>query len=210
MSKTTIALFGGTFDPIHLGHTKVAEAAADHIGAEEVFFIPAKRSPLKSFLPVASDRQRLDMIRLAIEGKERFRVSDYELKRAEPSYTLHTVMWFQEKYGPDVTLHWLIGADTIDELDHWYRIEELIDRCNLSTMYRAGFPPPDFSRFESIWGPQRVEKLRRNIIPTPLVDISSTCIRKRLASGLDVSEMLHPAVAEYIQRHRLYRPAEGV
>jgi nicotinate-nucleotide adenylyltransferase len=205
MVKRKLALFGGTFDPIHLGHTAVAAAAAEHIGAEKVILIPAKRSPLKGTLPRASDDDRLKMISLAIAGERKFRVSDYELKKPEPSYTLETVRGFQVEYGSEVSIYWLVGADGVDDLPYWSGIVELIDECNISTMNRAGCKMPDFSRYKDIWGPERVEKLRRNVIQTPLVDISSTEIRNRLAKGRDVRGMLHPAVAAYIRKHNLYQ-----
>ena len=205
MAKRKIALFGGTFDPIHLGHTTVAAGAAEHIGAEKIIFVPAKRSPLKGFLPKASDNDRLAMIALAIADNKNFQVSGYELKKPEPSYTLETVRQFQADYGGETSIYWLIGADSIDELPLWYGIVELIEECNLSTMFRAGCEPPDFAGFKAVWGRERVEKIHRNIIQTPLIDISSTEIRKRLAAGRDVTDMLHPPVADYIRKHNLYQ-----
>ena len=205
MAKRKIALFGGTFDPIHLGHTTVAADAAKHIGAEKIIFIPAKRSPLKGFFPKASDNDRFAMIALAIADDKSFQLSDYELKKPEPSYTLDTVRQFQADYGSRTSIYWLVGADSIDELSLWYGIVELIDECNLSAMYRAGCEPPYFARFEAIWGPERVEKLQRNIIQTPLIAMSSTEIRDRLAAGGDVTNMLHPPVADYIRKHGLYQ-----
>jgi nicotinate-nucleotide adenylyltransferase len=205
MAKRKIALFGGTFDPIHLGHTTVAADALKRIGAEKIIFIPAKRSPLKGFLPRVSDNHRLNMISLAIAGEKNFQVSDYELKRPVPSYTLATIQKFQADYGSETLIHWLIGADGVDDLMYWYKITELIDTCNLTTMYRAGCEPPDFTKFEKIWGYQRIEKLQRNIIQTPLVDISSTEIRDLIAKNGDFSKMLHPDVAEYISKNGLYR-----
>jgi nicotinate-nucleotide adenylyltransferase len=203
--KRKVALFGGTFDPIHLGHTGVAAEAAKHIGAEKIVFIPAKRSPLKGFIPSASDNDRLAMIALAIAGHNNLEISAYELKKTEPSYTLQTVRQFQADLGSETEIYWLIGADSINDLQHWYGITELIDECNLSTMYRPGFEQPDFSKFTKLWGCRYVEKLQRNVIKTPLFDISSTEIRNRLASGGEVTNMLHPAVADYIRKHSLYQ-----
>ncbi len=205
MAKRKIVLFGGTFDPIHLGHTGVITEAAKLAGAEKVIFIPAKRSPLKGFIPSASDNDRLAMIALAIAGHNNLELSDYELKKTEPSYTFETVRHFKAELGSEAEIYWLIGADSIDDLPHWYKIKELIDECSLSTMYRAGFEPPDFSKFTKLWGRRRIEKLQRNVIKTSLIDISSTEVRNRLASGGDVSNMLHPAVAEYIHKHDLYQ-----
>jgi nicotinate-nucleotide adenylyltransferase len=210
MAKRKIALFGGTFDPAHVGHTGVAAVAARHISAEKVVFIPAKCSPLKQSLPEASGDDRLKMIALAIEDNEKFEVTDCELKRSKPSYTLETVRQFQAEYGGETLIHWLIGADGIDDLPRWYRVADLIDECNLCVMFRAGCPPPDFTEFEPLWGPQRIQKLQRDVIPTPLIDISSTEIRSRLAAGRDVTEMLHPAVADYIRRHSLYKSRPGL
>ena len=204
MTKRNLALFGGTFDPIHLGHTTVAAAAAKNIGADELIFVPAKQSPLKDPAPKATDSRRFEMIALAIAHNKNFHVSDYELSKPKPSYTLETVRHFQADYGPNTSIYWLVGADSADELPRWYGIEKLIDQCNLCLMYRAGFKPPDFAPFTDIWGPHRVQKLHQNIIKTPLIDISSTQIRDRLAAGLDVSNMLHPPVEDYIRKLGLY------
>ena len=207
MAKTKIALFGGTFDPIHIGHTTVADAACESIGAEKVVFIPAKRSPLKHLFPHASDEDRYAMTALAVSDNEKSAVSDYELKKSQPSYTLETVRYFQGHYGSNASLHWLVGADGVDDLPHWYGIVELIDECNLSVMYRAGFGKPDFSGFADIWGRPRIEKLRANVVRMPLVDISSTEIRRRIAAGQPIDDMVQPGVAEYIREHHLYQSA---
>ena len=205
MAKRKIGLFGGTFDPIHLGHTVVTADAAERIGAEKIIFIPAKCSPLKDSFPEASNDDRLKMIALAIADNKKFQLSDYELKKPERSYTLETVRHFQADYGSDTSIYWLVGADSIDDLPHWYGIVELIDECNLCVMFRAGCEPPDFAKFTSIWGPGRIEKLQQNIIQTPLIDISGTEIRSRLIAGRDVTNMLHPSVADYIRKYGLYQ-----
>ena len=160
MSEKRIVLFGGTFDPIHLGHTTVAAAAGENIGADKVIFVPARRSPLKAFFPEASDEDRLAMIKLATAGNRMFGFSDYELKKAGPSYTLETVRYFRRQFGRRVSIYWLIGADTLEDLPHWYGITELIDECNLAVMHRAGFAAPDFSKYVSLWGEERVKKMQ--------------------------------------------------
>lgn len=206
MAKRKIILFGGTFDPVHLGHCAVALTAMESIGAEKIIFVPAKLSPLKKFFPIASGKDRMQMITLAIAEKKNFDISDYELKKSHPSYTLETVRHFQAEYGPYTALYWLIGADSINELQYWHKITELIDECNLCAMYRGGFEPPDFTPFQRLWQRQRVKKLQQNIIQTPLIDISSTQIRNKLKTPADIAEMLHPSVANYIQKHNLYKP----
>lgn len=208
MAQITIALFGGTFDPIHLGHTTVAADAVKRIGAEKMIFIPAKRSPLKGFLPRASDTDRFKMIALAIAGEKNFEVSDFELKKPAPSYTLETVRKFQKDYGDETSIHWFVGADGVDDLVYWHKIVELLDACTLTTMYRAGCKPPDFAKFEDIWGRRRVEKLQKNVVQTPLINISSTEIRKIIAAGQDASNMLHQAVWSYIRENGLYQTQE--
>jgi nicotinate-nucleotide adenylyltransferase len=201
-----VILFGGTFDPIHYGHLRVVECACEQIGAQEVVLIPAHRSPHKKFHPVANGASRIEMMSLAIADKTRFRVSDCELKRAEPSYTLETVRHFCAEYGGEVEICWLVGADAVKDLAGWYRIAELIDECNLCVMFRAGFKRLDFGGLVGVIGPVRVAKLERNVVQTPLIDISSTEIRRKLACGDDVSDMLEPKVLAYIQKNGLYRP----
>ena len=202
--KEKVIFFGGTFDPIHYGHVRVGEYACEQIGAKEIVFVPAKRSPHKEFLPAADGVARFEMISLAISGKNKFRVSDCELNRAEPSYTLDTVRHFRVEYGQETEICWLVGADAVKDLVKWHGIRELIDECNLCVMFRAGFERPDFGGLEGVLGPQRVQKLKRNVIETPLIDINSTEIRKKLACGGDVSDMLEPKVLAYIQKNRLY------
>ena len=205
MPERKIALFGGTFDPIHLGHCEVAGAAANEIKAEKVIFIPAKCSPLKGFAPTVSDEDRLRMITLTIADHKTFAVSNCELERPAPSFTLDTVRQFRREYGPNVSIHWLLGTDSVADLVYWHKIDDLIDECHLTTMQRAGYPPPNFDRLESAWGPRRVKMIRNNLVETPLIDISSTEIRRRLATGEDVSQMLHPDVIEYIRQRQLYQ-----
>lgn len=201
---TKIILFGGTFDPIHLGHTKVIKHCAEHIGAERAVFIPAKCSPHKKEFPLASNSDRIKMISLAIEGASGFEVSDCELKRELTGYTLDTVKYFRKVYGKQALLYWLVGADAVKDLDKWHGIEELIDLCDLSVMYRAGFEKPCFCGFKAVFGPERIRKLQQNVISTPLIDISSTQIRQKLSRGAEVQDMVAPAVMDYIKRNHLY------
>lgn len=205
MIERKIGLFGGTFDPVHLGHTAVARTAAEHIGAESIVFIPAKRSPLKGFAPAASNKDRLRMVELAIAGNKKFQLSDYELNKTGPCYTLDTVKKFQQEYGRQTSIYWLVGADSVNDFVHWYKIAELIDCCNLSVMYRAGYRRPDFSGFASALGEKRIRKLQRSVIATDVLNISSTEIRKKLGCGESVKKMVCPAVTDYIRQHGLYQ-----
>ncbi|NQV32583.1 MAG: nicotinate (nicotinamide) nucleotide adenylyltransferase [Phycisphaeraceae bacterium] len=204
MKKQTVVLFGGSFDPIHKGHTTVATCAIDQLHADQVFFVPAKRSPLKKHMPQANDQQRLDMIQLAIQDCEGYQVCDYEVNRPAPSYTLHTVKHFKETYGDNSTLYWLIGADAVRDLPQWYGIKELLDLCTLSTMHRAGCAEPSFASLEPEMGPKRVSRLSQHIITTPLMPISSTDIRKRLKHNESTTDLLDPQVEKYIKTNHLY------
>lgn len=205
MKNNPIALFGGTFDPIHNGHTTVAADAANRLDVQQLVFIPAKKSPLKAQSPHVSDAIRVQLIQHAIDDIPLFTLHTCELERPAPSYTLDTINFFHSAYGPHIKLYWLIGADVVTELAHWYRIQELIERCTLVTMVRSGCSFPDFSSLRTVVSTTDVKSLEEHVLQTPDVPISSTEIRRRLKNGEDVRGMLNPAVLETIQNHRLYQ-----
>ena len=202
--RDRIVLFGGSFDPIHNGHLAVAGYAFEHLSADRLIFIPARRSPHKTHGPSADGASRLAMIRLAISGRTGFEVSDCELHRADPSYTLDTVRHFREAVGSAGELFWLVGADAIGDLDKWYRIDEVLAMCRVCIMYRGGLPRPDLGRLVCAFGAERAAQLERDILPTPLVDASSSEIRPRLAAGLPVDDLVPAGVLAYIRDHGLY------
>jgi len=204
MISQGLILFGGSFDPVHQGHLMMAAFAMRYLCAEQLIFIPAARSPLKTEVPVASGQQRMDMIHLAIEGLDCYQVSDCEIIRTQPSYTIDTVSQLRCQYGPTVPMYLLAGADIVSELARWCRIEELLDLCRICILYRAGFDIPSFQLLEGKLSPRHIRQLAEDVIATPLVDISSTQIREKIALGLDVSELLAPAVWEFIQKNGLY------
>jgi nicotinate-nucleotide adenylyltransferase len=177
----------------------------EQLRAQQVIFIPARRSPHKKQPPVASDTDRLEMIRLSIADCPSFEVSDCELRRPEPSYTLDTVLQFRSRFGPQPDLIWLVGADAVKDLSRWYRISDLMSAAIIAVMYRAGYPKPDFTPCKADFTPAQIQKLEQNILPVPLVDVSSTDIRARLAAGQDADDMLTPQVADYIRTRCLYR-----
>lgn len=198
-----IILFGGSFDPIHSGHLRVAHHTFKELDAEKLIFVPAHRSPHKTDFP-APGHHRLAMIKIAIRDFDSFSVSDCELSRPDPSYTLDTVRFFRHQYGPDAVLYWLIGADQIEGLEKWYRIGDLLKECRISVMVRAGYPQPDFRRFDGIFPAECIEQLRNDVIMTPRIDLSGTDIRHQLTCGKIGSDALSPAVLAYISKHRLY------
>lgn len=203
-----IILFGGTFDPVHTAHIEVAQSAAQIIVASKIFLIPARRSPHKEQKPFAPDNDRIAMLKLAVAGKSLFQISSVELNRTEPSYTIDTIRYFREKYGSDCQLYWLIGADMLKDLPKWYKIDDLMKECTICVMNRGGFDKPDFNGLAGKLGTENVEKLRKNMIETPLFEISSTDIRQRLLEGKEVSQHLHQEVLNYIKAHRLYTTAD--
>ncbi len=202
--KHKILLFGGSFDPIHLGHTAVANSAREVLKAAKVVFIPARRSPHKDNMPHASDEARIKMIRLAIADNPTFAVNYCELNRALPSYTIDTVMEMRGKFGRDSEICWLLGADAAAGLARWYRVNDLLDMCTICIMPRPGFQI-DISGLEPAIGGERIEKLKRNMIQTPLVPISSTEIRNRLFNGQSTDGLLHPDVIKFIMENDVYR-----
>lgn len=202
MQKKVI-LFGGTFDPIHTGHLEVAQAARAYLNAAEVIFIPARRSPHKHTAPVASEQDRLHMLRLAVQGRKGLEVSDCEYHRPAPSFTVDTVRAFRDRM-PLACLIWLVGADAVKDLPRWHQIDRLMTLCTLAVMVRAGYPKPDFALCQPYFSPEQIRQLEANIVPVPLLDISATEIRRRLAEGEDVSGLLPPPVLEYIRSEGLY------
>ena len=204
MEKKVI-LFGGTFDPVHCGHTRSCLCALEQTGAERTVFIPASRSPHKKLFPVASDKARVEMLRLALAGEKRFEISECELGRPSPSYTIDTVRFFRSEYGDDTVILWLVGADMVKDLAGWYEVESLIDECELCVMCRGGFAKPDFEGLEGILGVESVEKLKKNVIAGPLVDINSSEIRRKISEGESIGGMVSEAVEAYIYENGLYK-----
>ena len=184
-----VGILGGTFDPIHLGHLILAQAALEELDLDRILFIPAALSPHKKEVPPSvSAADRLEMIRLAIVGEPRFSLDDRELHREGPSYTIDTVRSLLGDH-PGVRFLYLIGADNIRDLETWHEIDELknlvdfavFERSKRESGVRSGFPVV-----------QRV------------IDISSTEIRERLAKGLSVRYLLPSSVHDYIMSHHLY------
>lgn len=205
MYSNGILLFGGTFDPIHYGHLLVSRNAAEQLAVEKIILIPAAQPPHKQQLGLTAVQERLGMTRLAVEDDELFEVSDCELQRSGPGYTLDTVRYFRERYGAQKRLYWLIGADTIKDLPYWYKIEQLVEECTIVTAGRPNCATANLSFLEKKLDGNQITHLRKHILDTPLVDISSTTIRKRVREGLPISYLVPTKVRDYIVEHELYR-----
>ncbi len=202
-----IVQFGGTFDPIHHGHLIVARAVAEYFHFAKVILIPAGAPPHKLTLPDASAEDRLAMIRLAIAGEELFEASDIELRLPQPSYTFDTLLALREQRGLEVELCWLIGADMLEDLPNWHRADEVVDMASIITAAR----PPYSRRTDWIleklsvrFSPEQLAKLKAGVVETPLIDITSTQIRKRRREGKSIQFLTPDSVVNYIKEKGLY------
>jgi nicotinate-nucleotide adenylyltransferase len=181
-----LAIFGGTFDPIHHGHLILAREALETLGLEKVIFLPAAISPFKK-PPIASAETRLLMLRAATEGESGFAVDDCELRRSAPSYTIDTVEEIARRNG-GAEIYCLIGDDNLDGLRQWHRFAELEKLVRFVVLNRT-----------SQSASHSYQVIRRRI------DISATEIRKRVASGRSIRYFVPEAVEEIIRRTKIYQ-----
>jgi nicotinate-nucleotide adenylyltransferase len=188
-----VALYGGSFDPVHCAHLKVAQAALEQVSLEKVIFIPAARSPLKVSVAKASDADRIEMLRLASAEEPRFAVDTCEIARGGTSYTVDTVNLFHQKQ-PESPLYWIVGADQFELLPQWRRIEEIAARLTFIVLRRPGY---------SLSAPE-IKGLRFVEVDAPLMEHSSSEIRRCLAAGAPVEAQLPPAVEAFISSKGLY------
>jgi len=200
-----VGLFGGTFNPVHVGHLIVARAVLEHLGLERMVLIPSANPPHKSPQAVAGAEDRLAMLRLAIADEPGFDLSACEIERPGPSYTIDTVAAFRREWGDKAELHWLIGSDSLSELASWHRVAELVGMCRIVTAARPGREVPDLSALGGRVGERQIQRLRDGILPTPRIDISASEIRRRVRQGRSVRWLVPTAVAQYIDRRGLYR-----
>lgn len=199
----TIALFGGTFDPVHLGHLAIARAAVAELRLEKLILIPSAKPPHKTGRLLAPDEDRLAMCRLAVSGDPQIEVSDVELRSEGPSYTVRTLREFREQYG-EAEIIFLVGADMLRDFHLWYNFEEIVQLARIVTMPRPGVHLADLTELRLALGDAAVERLLADLLATPLMDISSTEIRRRLKADQPIGDLVPPDVARYIADHRLY------
>lgn len=200
-----IAIFGGSFDPIHCAHLALAERAWDQLRLDAVIFVPARQNPHKVDQPIAPDADRLHMIELAIEARHGLQASPVELEREGPSYTLLTVREFRKRLGPDVALFLLLGSDSVRDLANWWRSAELVAEALVVPFERPGSPLEDaLGPLAERFGPAYAEEILSRRIRAPLMEASSTAVRERVRAGLSIEGLVPDAVARYIAAHRLY------
>ncbi len=198
-----IGVLGGTFDPIHLGHLIIAEEARLKLDLARVIFVPAGQPWLKLDRNITPATHRLEMVRLAIEGRPYFELSTVETDRPGPSYSVDTIAVLRQQLGKESALFLLLGWDSVSELPQWKEPARLVQMCRLVAITRPGFSRPDLARLEAL-----VPGLTENVVWLEIspVDISSSAIRERVAQELPIGHLVPPKVERYILEHRLYQP----
>lgn len=185
-----IGILGGTFNPIHIGHLILAEEVREQLGLGKIIFVPAYLPPHKDNSDIIDAKDRLKMVKLAIEGNPAFSVSDAEIKRDGRSYTIDTVKEFNQKYPGD-DLYFIIGSDLLKYLDEWKDLNDIIKMVKFIAATRPGYP---------------LEKIPGHIstIPIRAVDISGFEIRKAIRAGNSFRYLVPDTVYKYIAKKKLY------
>ncbi|MFC1607605.1 nicotinate-nucleotide adenylyltransferase [Candidatus Latescibacterota bacterium] len=184
-----IGLFGGTFDPIHLGHLIIAQSVCETLSLDTVVFIPSARPPHKDADIMFSPETRYTMIEHAIMGNDSFRVSDIEMKRSGPSFTIDTIRELKSTADHDSEFLFIVGKDNLFEIDKWKEPESIIDECRIIVADRPG----SFDRAIPEWLSGKVETVQ-----APLIDISSSDIRRRIREGSCIRYLVPEPVERFI------------
>jgi nicotinate-nucleotide adenylyltransferase len=195
-------VLGGTFDPVHLGHLKAAEAVIACLGLDEILFIPAGQPWLKAGVYITPAVHRVAMLRLALEGKPRFRLSTMEIERPGPTYTVDTMTELKSQLGVEAELYFIMGWDNLAQLPRWREPSRLITLCHVVAVHRVDFPEPDLAELEAAIPGLTARAI---LLHEPRIDVNASKIRQWLASGKSVTGTVPEKVARYIVAHRLYR-----
>lgn len=187
-----IGIFGGTFNPIHLGHLALANYLCEENWVDELWFLITPQNPFKQEQTLLDNHLRMKMVEAAIADYPRFKASDFEFTLPRPSYTVTTLQKLSETY-PDREFVLIIGADNWAAFDKWKSPEEILRNHRILVYPRPGY---EINPHEL---PAQVKAVN-----TPLLEISSTFIRESIASGKDIRYFLHPEVYRFIKQHQLY------
>jgi len=204
-----VGLFGGSFDPVHVGHLRAAESAQQQLILDELVFLPAAQSPFKP-CPQVSDHHRLAMLTIAVESRSGFTLDARELENPGPSYTVHTLRALRTEQ-PQTHFYLMIGMDTWADFEGWWAWQEIMQLCHLIVVTRPGYPAPELNDDWQHRQITSVEALRGMnagglmFLQVPASTAASREIRKRLKQGLPVDEDLPEAVTAYIDEYQLYR-----
>lgn len=193
-----IALYGGSFDPIHIGHLITAINVVENLDIDKLIFIPSNITPLKSTSLKASNIDRYNMIKLSIEDNPKFEVSNYEINKQDISYTYHTVCHFQKMY-PNSELYFIVGTDRVKDLHKWYEIE------SLSKIVTFIFVARDDESLEKIVSNNEFYKnINYKILKLPIIELSSTEIREKIRDNKNINYILTSKCVKYIKEMNLY------
>ena len=211
--RNKIGVLGGTFDPIHFGHLRLALELKQSLGLSQMRLMPCHR-PVHRGEPQVSSAQRAEMIRLALLDCPELTLDERELRRDTPSYTFDTLRSLRAELGAEVSLIWAMGTDAFAALDSWNRWQELLDYTHLVVIERPGFSLPDAGPVARLLQQHRaptsaLDELPAGAIVLPslrLLDISATGIRAQLAAGESAQFLLPESVRRYILAEGLYRP----
>lgn len=198
-----IGIFGGTFDPVHLGHINLALDAKLQAGLDKVIFIPAKLQPFKLDKRVTDGKDRLAMLREAVSDISGLEVSSYELDAEGISYTYLTMRAMKKAFGDDAKLYFIMGTDSFLKLEKWKNSRELLETCSYIIGTRPGYKHEELELcIERICRDYNTEV--RNIDNVQL-DISSTEIRRRIDKGISCGDLIPDKVERYIKDNGLYK-----
>lgn len=199
-----IGIFGGTFDPVHVGHLILAEQAREQARLDQVWFLPAFRPPQKEGQAVTRFDQRAEMLALAVAGNPAFRIDEVERERAGPSYTVETLAELRRRH-PGETFLLLIGGDSLADLHLWRDPQGIVARAGLVVMARPGVAVPDAPDLRRKLGLPADAPLSLEVMAAPVIDVSSRDLRRRVAEGRSIRYYVPRAVEVYVQEKGLYR-----
>ena len=199
--RNRIGILGGTFDPVHRGHIMMAEEAKAALDLSEVLLVPVGQPISKVTETVTSAKNRVEMLKLAIEGSPYLKISTIEIERKGPSYTADTIAEIRKKSGGRDELYFILGWDSLAQLPDWHEPSQLISMCTMVAVPRPGYAKPSLKSLEGVL-PGISQKVI--FLEKPKVDISASAIRELAAKGESIDDLVPEAVAEYIKKNKLY------
>ena len=195
---------GGSFDPVHIGHLIIAQDAVEQLNLSTIIFIPAAVPPHKQNLKQVSAEHRLNMLKLAVEADQRFSVSDTEVQRGGISYTVDTLQELRESLQTE-KLFLIVGSDTLVDLHTWYKIDRVLEMCEIDAFIRPGEESIESIEQKIKLPVKQKMQLMQNLMDAHRIEISSTEVRTRLLRGESIRYLVPPAVEAYIETHGLYK-----
>jgi nicotinate-nucleotide adenylyltransferase len=202
-----IGVFGGTFDPAHLGHLILAEQCREQGRLDQVWFVPAARPPHKLDRELTPFNQRVEMLNLALAGHKAFRVEEIEKDRPGPSYTADTLDALAELY-PGRQWFLIIGSDSLDDLPNWHEPGRILGRAGLLVAVRPDHPLPSSEELKKTFSCNNLLTPDLTVVDMPLIEIASSDLRRRSESGCSLRYMVPRSVECYIENKSLYRSQE--